>query len=93
MTTPPPRPSTADDPVRAKRRQIARYSLIANRIGYLLWALAIATFVLGFAFGFTTMVSTVTIACLVAGMVLLLPTIIIGYAVKAAERDDRQRGV
>ena len=29
----------------------------------------------------------------VAGMVLLLPTIIIGYAVKAAERDDRQRGV
>ena len=48
---------------------------------------------LGFAFGFTTMVSTVTIACLVAGMVLLLPTIIIGYAVKAAERDDRQRGV
>ncbi len=93
MHTPPPQPSAADDPVRVKRRQIAKYSLIANRIGYLLWAVAIATFVLGFAFGFTTTVSAVTIACLVAGMVLLLPTIIIGYAVKAAERDDRQRGV
>lgn len=93
MTTPSrPQPPVIDDPVRAKRRKIAKYSLIANRIGYLLWAVAMATFVLGFAFGFTTVVSTVTITCLVVGMFLLAPTIILGYAVKAAERDDRERG-
>ncbi len=83
----------AADPVRARRRQIARWSLLANRFGYLLWAVAIVTFVLGFVFGFTTAVSAITIACLVAGMILLAPTIVIGYAVKAAERDDRERGL
>ena len=42
-----------DDPVRARRRQIARWSLLANRIGYLCFGVAIAVFVFGFAIGFT----------------------------------------
>lgn len=93
----PPTPSNdpvrRHDPVRLRRRQIAKWSLLANRVGYLLWAVAIATFVIGFAVGFNSTVSAIVIACLVAGMVLLAPTIIIGYAVKAAERDDRERGL
>ena len=31
-------------------------------------------------------------AALIAGCVLLAPAIILGYAVKAAEREDRERG-
>jgi hypothetical protein len=32
------------------------------------------------------------IVTFVIGCVLLAPSIIVGYAVKAAERDDRERG-
>jgi len=33
------------------------------------------------------------ITCLVIGSLLLAPSIVLGYAVKAAERDDRERGL
>ena len=42
-----------NDPVRARRQQVAKWSLLANRIGYLFLAVAIAVFVIGFALGFT----------------------------------------
>jgi hypothetical protein len=38
------------------------------------------------------MVTAITV-CLVAGSILLAPAIVLGYAVKAAERDDRERGL
>ncbi len=81
------------DPVRARRAQIARWSLLANRIGYLLFGVAIAVFVIGFALGFTPAVVSIVVVSLVAGSVLLAPSIVIGYAVKAAEREDRERGL
>ena len=85
--------SPSPDPVRARRAQIAKYSLLANRIGYLLFAVAIATFVIGFAISFNATVATIVITCLVVGSLLLAPSIVLGYAVKAAERDDRERGL
>ncbi|MCU1503926.1 MAG: hypothetical protein JWM12_3280 [Ilumatobacteraceae bacterium] len=91
-TNPPARPP-ADDPVRARRAQVAKWTLLANRIGYLLYAVAIATFVIGFAVGFSSGVASVVIVALVAGSVLLAPAIVLGYAVKAAERDDREHGI
>ena len=81
------------DPVRAKRQKIAKYTLLANRIGYLFYALAIATFIIGFAVSFNATVSAVVIGSLVIGSLLLAPAIVLGYAVKAAERDDRERGL
>ena len=86
----PPKPV---DPVRARRQKIAKYTLLANRVGYLFYALAIATFVIGFAISFNATVSTVVIGSLIIGSILLAPAIVLGYAVKAAERDDRQRGL
>lgn len=85
--------SSRPDPVRARRAHIAKWTLIANRIGYLLFGLAIALFVIAFAFSFNaTMVTLITI-CLVVGSILLAPAIILGYAVKAAEKEDRERGL
>ncbi len=72
---------------------MAKYTLLANRIGYLCFAVAIATFVLGFAFGFNGAVSAIVITAMVVGSVLLAPAIVLGYAVKAAEREDRERGL
>ena len=81
------------DPVRARRARIARWSLLANRIGYLLFALAVALFVIGFLVGFTGPVVTVIVASMVVGSLLLAPSIVLGYAVKAAEKEDRARGL
>ena len=85
--------SPSHDPVRARRERIAHLNLLANRIGYLLWAVAISCFVMAFAFGFKGPLVTAVVAFLVAGSILLAPSIIIGYAVKAAEREDREQGL
>jgi hypothetical protein len=80
------------DPVRAKRAQVAKWTLLANRVGYLFFGVAIAVFIMGFAFTFNGAVAGIVIGCLIAGSILLAPAIVLGYAVKAAERDDRERG-
>jgi hypothetical protein len=91
MSSTPSTPKT--DPVRARRAQVAKYTLLANRIGYLFFALAIATFVIGFAVSFNGLVSTIVIGSVIVGSILLAPAIVLGYAVKAAEREDRERGL
>jgi uncharacterized membrane protein HdeD (DUF308 family) len=83
----------APDPVRARRQQVASWSLLANRIGYLFVAVAVAVFIIGFVLGFTPPVVAIVVATLLIGCALLLPSIILGYAVKAAEREDRERGL
>lgn len=82
----------SQDPVRARRRQVQRWTLLANRIGYLLLAVSMAVFIMAFALGFTPAIVAVVTATLIAGCVLLAPSIVLGYAVKAAEREDRERG-
>lgn len=91
MTSGLPSPSSPVDPVRVRRAQVAKYTLLANRIGYLLYAATIACFVLAFAVGFNSAMVTLMTIGLVAGSILLAPSIVLGYAVKAAERDDLER--
>ena len=81
-----------DDPVRVKRARIARLVRVGQRGGYSLFLAATLLFVVGFASGFDGLVGSVIIGCLVAGSIVLAPAIVFGYAVKAAERDDRERG-
>jgi heme/copper-type cytochrome/quinol oxidase subunit 3 len=93
MSNLPPAPETAStDPVRVRRAQVAKWTLLANRVGYLFVALSIALFVIAFAIGFGPTMATLVTVSLVIGCILLAPSIIVGYAVKAAERDDRERG-
>ena len=72
---------------------MAKWTLIANRVGYLLFALAIALFVMAFAFTPTPFLVTSITVCLVIGSILLAPAIVLGHAVKAAEKEDRARGL
>jgi lipopolysaccharide export LptBFGC system permease protein LptF len=81
------------DPVRRRRAQVAHWTLLANRVGYLVLALAVALFVIAFAFGFSSTMATTIVICLVVSFALLAPSIVLGYAVKAAERDDLERGM
>ena len=49
------------DPVRVRRAQIAKWTLLANRVGYLFVALAMALFFMAFVFGFTATMATLVI--------------------------------
>jgi predicted cation transporter len=81
------------DPVIARRRRLSRYADLAQRAGYLLFGLAILVFVVGFVAGFSSSVVTAVVAALVVGSLLLAPAIVVGYAVRAADRDDREHGI
>lgn len=85
--------SNETDPIRARRRRVAKWTLLANRVGYLFLALAMALFVIAFAVGFNAVMATLILITLVASFVLLAPSIVLGYAVKAADRDDAERGL
>ncbi len=85
--------SPQHDPVRARRERVAHLNLLANRIGYLFYALAISSFVMAYAFGFKGPLVTLVVVCLVVGSILLAPSIVIGHAVKAAEREDIENGL
>lgn len=79
------------DPVLVRRRRVAHLALIANRIGYLLLALAVALFIIALVIGFSPTMAGFVIATMIASFVLLAPSILINYAVRAADREDRER--
>ena len=86
-------PVTASDPVRRRRDQIAKWTGVAKRIGYLAFLVALVVFFVALATEFSALMGAIIVTALVVGCVVLAPAIIMGYAVKAAERDDRERGL
>jgi hypothetical protein len=80
------------DEVRVTRRRVAKQVKRAKRVGYLLLLAAIVLVVVGLAGDLSTGITTAATACLIAGSVFLAPAVILGYAVNAAERDDRSKG-
>ena len=84
MSTPP------DDPILARRRQIARVIAIATRVGYVLFGLFAVLIIIAFATGFPSGVVQAATVCLIAGSVILAPAMTFTYAVKAADREDEE---
>jgi hypothetical protein len=78
------------DPVRARRARIARYVSFAQRIGYTALLVAIVCFVVAVFLEFPSGLVTATIAALVVAIVVLPVPIVIGYGIRAAEREDRK---
>lgn len=76
----------------ARRRQMARLARTGQRVGYGLVGAAIVAFAAGLATSFATW-GTVVAVCLALTTVILAPAIVLGYAVKAAAREDRERGL
>ena len=87
----PVRPGPGD-PVLERRRRIAALVRTGQRVGYGLFGLAIVLFAVGLAVGFGGAVTPGIVASIVVGSIVLAPAIVFGYAVKAAEREDRAQG-
>jgi len=83
---------TETDPVLARRARIAKLCELGQRIGYSLFGLAIVLFMVGFIGSYSDLLVTAIVLCLGIGSVVLAPAIVFGYAVKAAEREDRELG-
>jgi hypothetical protein len=79
------------DPVLERRRTIARVVRIGQRTGYGAFGLAIVAFLIGLVAGFDAVAGPI-VGLLVIGSIVLAPSIIFGYAVRAAEREDREAG-
>ena len=77
------------DSLLSKRRLVSRFVKIGKRIWYSLWLVAIILFFALFATDFDWPLVTVVITTLIVGSVILLPSIVLSYAVRAAEREDR----
>jgi hypothetical protein len=78
-----------DDPILARR---ARYALLAargQRLGYAMLIVAVCAFAAGAATGFPAASIVIVVTALALTTLVLLPAIILGYAVRAAEKEDR----
>jgi len=80
------------DPVVARRARIGRAVAIAKRIGYLLLVVAVAGFIAAAVTGFAAWAVTLTIVALVGACVILPVPIVLGYGLRAAEREERGSG-
>jgi len=80
---------STDDPVVQKRAQVAHLVSVGQRTGYALFALFAVLVVVAFITSFPSTVTTAATVCLILGSVILAPAIVFGYAVKAADRADR----
>jgi NADH:ubiquinone oxidoreductase subunit 6 (subunit J) len=80
----------AEDPVAQRRARIAHWVGLAKRLGYALLLLAMIVFVVAAIAGFPTALVTVTVVALVGACIVLPVPIVMGYGLRAAEREDRE---
>ena len=73
----------------ARRKRIGRLATAGRKLGFALYGLALIVAAVGLATTFSGAVAAAATACLVAGSLLLAPAIVVGYGVRAADRDDR----
>lgn len=79
------------DPVVLRRQQAGRMAGQAKRYGYLFWLAAVVLFFVALALGLPPALMTTIVVCMAIGSILLLPAVVVGYGVKAADREDRER--
>ena len=84
--------SNDPDPILVQRAKASRLANLGQRIGYILYLIAIAVFMIGLITDFNGTVSAIVTVTFISGSIVLAPAILAGYAVKAAVRDDLEHG-
>ena len=87
-----PLSSNGEDPVVARRRRIGHWVRIGKRIGYSALLVAIVVFFVGLVAGFPAWTVDVIIVALFVAIVVLPAPIVLGYGIRAAEREERGGG-
>jgi uncharacterized membrane protein len=84
--------NSSDSNSLAIRRKQA--SLIANtgrKIGYSIFFLALIIFAIGFTVEFNNLVAKTLTVLLIVGSIVLAPSILLHYAVRGAEREEKEQ--
>lgn len=81
--------SRPTDPVLERRELYRKLSELGQRIGYTCFGLAVVLFVIAFIVQFPSWLVTVIIASMVIGSIVLAPSIVFAYGVKAADAEDK----
>ena len=84
--------SSNDSNSLAIRRKQA--SLIANtgrKIGYSIFFLSLIIFAIGFTVEFNNLVAKTLTVLLIVGSIVLAPSILLHYAVRGAEREEKEQ--
>lgn len=84
-------PDPANDEVLAHRARLAALVKVGKRVGWGLFVVAIIVFGIGATIGFSGWMTTTIVVAMAAGSVLLAPAIVLGYGIRAAERDEREQ--
>lgn len=66
---------------------------MASRLGYSCFGASIIAVAAGLLGSFTPLIGRIATGGLIVGSILLAPAIVLGYAIKAAEKEDRLNGV
>lgn len=77
-----------DDPVLARRAQVARIVAATKRLGYALLLAAIGAFTIGAISDFPSWTVGVAAVGLVGSSIVLPIPIVLGYGIRKAERED-----
>ena len=91
-TPPPASASNGEDPVVARRRRIGHWVRLGKRVGYTALLVAVVVFFVGLVAGFPAWTVDVIIVALVVSIVVLPAPIVLGYGIRAAEREERGGG-
>ena len=78
------------DPVVTRRARIARFVRYGQRAGYAALLVAVVSFVVAAATDFPAVAVDISVAALVVAIVILPVPIVLGYGVRAAEREERE---
>lgn len=81
---------TSSDPILEKRARISKITSISLRVGAALYLLAAVIFFLALLTEFTTLLASIITVFLILGSLILAPAMVFHYAVKAADRADRE---
>jgi hypothetical protein len=76
--------------VLVRRARVARLTSLGQRVGYACFGLAMALFFVGLALEVPEWLITTVVILMIAGSATLAPAIVFSYAVKAADRADRE---
>ena len=77
-----------NDPVILRRNRIDHYNKIASRSGYGMWGISMVTFFVGLGSFFTESMHFVSGVTLIIGSIILAPSIVVKYGIRAARRED-----
>ena len=80
------------DPILEQRERVRRLATNAKRVGYVLFLVSMVLFFVALATDLPESLVTGATVALIGGCVVLAPAILLGYAVKGAERDEAERG-